>query len=71
MSPGRVKDVKVVRGNPADVIIQQADEEKADLIVMGSQGPDPEEAHVLGSTVNKVLQRSKVPVYMVPVNTLQ
>lgn len=69
LNPARVQDVKVIRGEPAEVIMSQAEFEKADLIVMGSQGPEREDLPVLGSTVSKVLQRSKVPVYMVPVNS--
>ncbi len=66
-----IRDVRVVRGMPADVILEQADLLKADLIVMGSRSSDTEHAHVLGSTVSKVLQRSKVPVYMVPITKLK
>lgn len=63
----RVRDVRVVRGSPAEVILEQQKLLNADLIVMGACSADSGHHGVLGSTASKVLQRSSVPVYLVPV----
>ena len=62
----RVKDVSVVPGRPAEVILEKAIDCGADLIIMGSHGPDPINGFSLGSVTHKVLQMANVPVYMVP-----
>jgi nucleotide-binding universal stress UspA family protein len=62
----RVKDVRVVRGSPAEVILEQQKLLNADLIVMGACSADTGHHGALGSTANKVLQRATVPVYLVP-----
>ena len=65
-SMDRIRDVCVMRGSPADVILQYAESTSADMIVMGARGPESEYSNLLGSTAAKVLQLSKVPVLMVP-----
>ena len=67
LDASRIRDIKVLRGQPADVILQTAMDEGVDVIVMGSHGHDAEQAGFLGATASKVLQRSTVPVYLVPV----
>lgn len=62
----RVADIVVEVGPPANVILQEAQATKADLIVIGSHGVDAIDSAVLGSVASKVLQLAKVPVYMVP-----
>lgn len=61
-------DVQVRQGRPAEIILQLADELKGDLIVLGSHSPDSMGHNVLGSVTSRVLQLSKVPVYMVPMS---
>ena len=61
-----IRDVRVVCGKPADVILDQAVATGADLIVMGSHGHNAVTPALLGSVTAKVLQLAKVPVYMVP-----
>jgi hypothetical protein len=67
LNASRIRDVKVFRGSPAEVILQAAIDECADVIVMGTHGHDADQGGFLGSTASKVLQRSAVPVYLVPV----
>jgi nucleotide-binding universal stress UspA family protein len=62
----RISDIRVVRGAPADVILEEVDISGCDMIVMGSHGHDSGHSAMLGSVVAKVLQLSKVPVLMVP-----
>ena len=61
-----VNDVIVEPGRPAEVILNHAAATNADIIMMGSHGPDPINGFSLGSVTHKVLQLAKVPVYMVP-----
>ena len=62
----KVSDVRVVRGKPSDVILQQAQDCGADLIIVGSHGQDTVEANMLGAVTSRLLQISRIPVYMVP-----
>lgn len=64
-----IADVHVVDGSPADVILKQADRLSVDLIVLGTHGGSVNPSTALGSVANKVLQLSKVPVYLVPTST--
>lgn len=62
----RVNDVRVGFGHPVSVILDEARNCQADLIVMGSHGHRSMNPALLGSVTSKVLQMSRVPVYMVP-----
>jgi nucleotide-binding universal stress UspA family protein len=62
----RIAAIRVLQGKPAEVILKEAREQQADLIVMGSHGAQALDGNVIGSVTSKVLQLSKVPVYMVP-----
>jgi nucleotide-binding universal stress UspA family protein len=52
----------VVKGDPAQTIVQTAEEEKADLIMMPSHGSTFDE-FLLGSVTGKVLHRTECPVW--------
>ncbi len=58
-------NIIVERGNPVKTILAVAEEIKCDLIVMGFKGRGVSEDYTLGSTVNKVLHKSKLPVMVV------
>jgi len=60
--------VQVRQGRPAEIILTLANELKGDLIVLGSHSPESMGRNVLGSVTSRVLQLSKVPVYMVPMS---
>ena len=66
-----IADVQVIGGEPAHVILDQAELTRADLIVMGSHGGRSKDHTPLGSVASKVLQLSRVPVYLVPTNPTQ
>lgn len=53
-------------GAPADVICAQAEERRADLIVLGSRGMGAIGRWYLGSVSTRVVQQSKRPVLVVP-----
>ena len=55
----------VERGNPVEKIIEHADNEQFDLIVMGTHGHGTLEDAMIGSTARRVVRRSKIPVLVV------
>ena len=52
-------------GTPAEAIVQYANEQGVDQIVMGRQGQGGLQALLLGSVVNKVLHLASCPVLLV------
>jgi len=58
-------DVLVERGNPVKIILKVAEEKGCDLVVMGFTGRGTLEDAAIGSTVNRVLHKSKLPVLVV------
>ncbi len=66
-----LEDVFVVAGKAPEVILQQAREQNADLIVIGSHGNGLHGKNYtsIGSVASKVLQLSEIPVYLVPTQT--
>jgi nucleotide-binding universal stress UspA family protein len=64
----RVAEILVVEGSsPAREIIKQADAMGADLIVIGAHAQSSIMDAVLGSTTEKVIRRSSIPVFVVQV----
>jgi nucleotide-binding universal stress UspA family protein len=61
----KLDDVVVKRGIPVDVIIETAEKGRCDLIVMGTHGHGGLTQMMLGSTAQKVLKQSKIPVLVV------
>lgn len=51
-----------LEGNPADAMIDLAEKEEADLIVVGSRGIGAVERFVLGSTSERIVRHSPCPV---------
>ena len=56
-------------GSPADAIVELADRDGADLIVMGSHGYEGPIRAVLSSTAETVIRRAPVPVIVVGPNS--
>jgi nucleotide-binding universal stress UspA family protein len=52
-------------GNPAKVILEQAEETHCDLIIMGSKGLSGIKEFMLGSVSHNVVLHAKVPVLVV------
>ena len=55
----------LLKGNPAKEILDFAEEQKVDMIVVGSLGKSGVESFLLGNVSEKVLRNSKVPVLVV------
>jgi nucleotide-binding universal stress UspA family protein len=53
------------RGVPSEAIVEFAEEEGVDLIVMGRQGKSDLRDRMLGSTSSRVLQTTTVPILLV------
>ena len=61
-----VKITHVIReGSPAKVILEVANEENIDLIVMGSSGKSGFDRFIMGSVVDKVVNSAKCAVLVV------
>ncbi len=55
---------RVEYGNPVEQILRVAQEEQADLIVMGAQGMTAAQELLIGSTAYEVVRRATVPVLL-------
>jgi nucleotide-binding universal stress UspA family protein len=62
---GLTAKTMLVKGRPAEAILDAARTEGADLIVVGSRGLGGVKGLFLGSVSNAVVQNSKVPVMVV------
>ncbi|MCB9282867.1 MAG: universal stress protein [Lewinellaceae bacterium] len=56
----------ILRDSPVHGILQTAEEESIDLIVMGTQGASGLKEVFLGSTTGSVLQQARVPLLAIP-----
>ena len=59
-------ETRLVSGKPADVLIDVAKEVGAAAIVVGTVGENPIAGAFLGSVVLRLIQRSSIPVLVVP-----
>lgn len=57
--------VKIMHGEPGPTIIEYANKEKIDLVIMGSRGLNALQEMVLGSVSHKVVKRANCPVLIV------
>ena len=57
---------RLVEGKPADALIQVAEEVGADTIVVGTVGENPISGALMGSVVLRLVQRSHIPLLVVP-----
>lgn len=58
-------EVEVVKGDPAQGIVDLAESYGCDLIVMGARGASEQRSALLGSVANEVLHASPIPVMIV------
>jgi len=61
-SPGLVVTTRLLRGSTHESIVDAATQEHADMIVMGTHGRTGIQHLLLGSTAERVVRTSKVPV---------
>ena len=62
----KVKFDKILihQGSPADVVVDAATEEKADLVVIGQKGCTDHAKTLIGGVANQILRSSPVPVFV-------
>lgn len=61
-----IRAVRVLQGDPSQVILDQAQKLSVDLLILGSHSHGAGAETPLGRTAARVLQLSRVPVYLVP-----
>ncbi|MCE4053992.1 universal stress protein [Pseudomonas sp. Au-Pse12] len=61
-----IQSVRVLQGDPSQVILDQAGKLLVDLLIVGSHSHGVGAQTPLGRTATRVLQLAKVPVYLVP-----
>ena len=61
-----IQSVRVLQGDPSQVILDQAAKLSVDLVIVGSHSHGGGAQTPLGRTAARVLQLAKVPVYLVP-----
>lgn len=61
-----IQSVRVLQGDPSQVILDQAVKLSVDLLIVGSHSHGGGAQTPLGRTAARVLQLAKVPVYLVP-----
>ncbi len=65
----KVQEVFVVAGKPSEEILRIAEEQNADLIVMGKSTHKIKGRRVIGSTAKRVSRYAKIPVLLVSNNS--
>lgn len=55
----------LLEGNPSDELIRYAEEEKMDIVIMGTLGKTGLDRFLLGSVAGNLVRHSKVPVMVV------
>ena len=63
-----LSDIVIKTGAPAKTIIEYAQNNASDIIVIGNCSECAEGIPVLGSVASKVLQMAQIPVFMVPLS---
>ena len=63
--PGATQETVLRAGDPARTIVKEAKSRAASLIVMASRGRESIDEHSFGSTVDRVVRTSSVPVLVV------
>ncbi|WP_248804568.1 universal stress protein [Pseudomonas sp. MWU13-2100] len=61
-----IQSIKVLQGDPSQVILEQARALSVDLLIVGSHSHGCGGEGHLGRTAARVLQLAQVPVYLVP-----
>lgn len=57
----------LTEGDTAKMVLEYSEEWNADMIVMGTHSHSTLEKLFLGTVASSVLERTKIPVYMVPI----
>ena len=63
----RVSSIQVIDGNPVVEILRKVDDLKPDVLIMGNHSKGLIAHTFLGSVATSVLQRIRIPVYIIPI----
>jgi nucleotide-binding universal stress UspA family protein len=63
---GAAPDIRLLEGSPADALIETAEREGAEMLVVGSRGRGSLRSAVLGSVSRELAARAPCPVVVVP-----
>jgi nucleotide-binding universal stress UspA family protein len=58
-------EIKIIRGEPGPSIVEYANENKFDVVLIGSRGLNALQEFMLGSVSHKVAKRAKCPVMII------
>ncbi|MDN4067632.1 universal stress protein [Paenibacillus vini] len=58
-------EIKIITGDPGPTIVEYANNENVDLVIIGSRGLNALQEFVLGSVSHKVVKRVQCPVIVV------
>ena len=61
-----VTSIEVCEGFPAEKILETAKQFNCDMIIMGTHGKGIIGNTFLGSTAKRVLRRTRIPIYIIP-----
>ncbi len=61
-----IKEILVVAGRPSEEILRVAEEDKANIIIMGKSTRKVRGVRVMGSTARRVSRMADIPVLVVP-----
>lgn len=61
-----VKSIEICEGFPAERILETAKQFDCDMIIMGTHGKGIIANSFLGSTAKRVLRRTMIPIYIIP-----
>lgn len=62
-----IADIEVVHGHAVSEILLAAERSDAEVIVMGTHGKGTKGHTFLGSVAEKVLHKSRIPVFVIPI----
>lgn len=62
-----VSSIQVIEGDPAGEILEKSDQLKVDMVIMGTHGKGLLTHAFLGSVAEKVLNRVKIPVFVISI----
>lgn len=64
-----VKNLFIEKGDPGEWIVKIAETQACDLIMMGTRGMGALKSALLGSTSHYVVNHTRIPIYLIPVQT--
>jgi nucleotide-binding universal stress UspA family protein len=65
----RLAGTEVIFGNPATTILDYANRNDIDVIVLGAHGHGIIEHAILGSVAEKVIRKATIPVFVIPIRS--